>query len=668
MIDLSHSKQFAIKSGGRIMETTKEWESADADAAVKREISSPPLASATNDVDAPATKKIKLQDTESLIVDARDKGIARIKPEFLLPRPDKSTISTLPDDDDAEAGGTKRKKERGQNKNRRFAKAREVLKFCESLKNGEGTCKFGNDCKFEHDVAKYISSKPADLEGTCPVFDAIGYCPVGLKCRWLHSHYIVEAGKLLIDEGKKAKAGREINRIDRDTQNTLQKKKFPVPKSDLILPYLDSLKELDMKENNARKAVTNEEEEEKDYEEEEKKDLAATYIEPPFLPSEKRPLNLHRAKILSPLTTVGNLPFRRLCRWFGAEVTYSEMALSLPLLQGSKSEWALPRSHTSEIPNFGVQIAASKLWQAVKATEVLTTACETQISGIQDVNLNCGCPIDLIYRSGAGSALLDSGSKLIRMLKGMNYVSGEVPVTAKIRMGTRDNHPNAKNLVRRLINEGDVAAITLHGRSRQQRYTRVADWNYISETADSIRYLYLDHDENDKEQRERRKVWFVGNGDCYSWRDWWDAVETYKVDSVMIARGALIKPWIFEEIDARQYLDKSATERLDMIRKFAQFGLEHWGSDEYGINNCRRFLCEFLSFSCRYVPVGILEVLPPKIQDRPPMWRGRNELETLLGSSDYKDWIKISEMFLGPVHESFDFKPKHKSNAYETEG
>ncbi|KAK9486077.1 hypothetical protein V1527DRAFT_439780 [Lipomyces starkeyi] len=631
------------------------------DGTAKRDNSPAPVQSASND--APANKRLKLSGTESPTADARDKGIARIKPEFLLPKPDRATILAQPDDDDAEAGDTKRKKERGQNKNRRFAKAREVVKFCESLKNGEGTCKFGNDCKFEHDVERYISSKPADLDGTCPVFDAIGYCPSGLKCRWLHSHYLAEAGKLLVDEEKRANAGREINRIDRDTQNILQKKKFPVPKSDLILPYLDSLKEHDMIGNDGQKTETATKDEK-----EEKKDLAATYVEPPFFPSEKKTLNLHRAKILSPLTTVGNLPFRRLCRWFGADVTYSEMALALPILQGSKSEWALPRSHTSEIPGFGVQIAASKPWQAVKATEVLTSACETGISGIQDVNLNCGCPIDLIYRSGAGSALLDSGSKLIRILKGMNYVSGEVPVTVKIRMGTRDSHPNAKKLVARLVNEGDVAAITLHGRSRQQRYTRVADWDYISETAQIVKDMYEARDEKNKEQRERRKVWFVGNGDCYSWRDWWDAVENYNVDSVMIARGALIKPWIFEEIDARQYLDKSATERLEMIRKFAHFGLEHWGTDEYGINNCRRFLCEFLSFSCRYVPVGILEVLPPKIQDRPPMWRGRNELETLLGSSDYRDWIKISEMFLGPVHESFDFKPKHKSNAYETEG
>ena len=76
-----------------------------------------------------------------------------------------------------------------------------------------------------------------------------------------------------------------------------------------------------------------------------------------------------------------------------------------------------------------------------------------------------------------------------------------------------------------------------------------------------------------------------------------------------------------------------------------------------------------------------MEHLPPHLQDRPPAWRGRNELETLLGSDNYKDWIKIrlvfqpcglglmlmrlySEMFLGPAHKNFKFEPKHKSNRY----
>jgi tRNA-dihydrouridine synthase 3 len=71
-----------------------------------------------------------------------------------------------------------------------------------------------------------------------------------------------------------------------------------------------------------------------------------------------------------------------------------------------------------------------------------------------------------------------------------------------------------------------------------------------------------------------------------------------------------------------------------------------------------------LSFTHRYVPIGLLEVLPPKINARPPGYRGRNELETLLGSSKSSDWVKITEMFLGKPGEGFLFAPKHKANAY----
>ena len=61
----------------------------------------------------------------------------------------------------------------------------------------------------------------------------------------------------------------------------------------------------------------------------------------------------------------------------------------------------------------------------------------------------------------------------------------------------------------------------------------------------------------------------------------------------MVARGALIKPWIFEEVEAQQYLDKSSSERLDILGKFAKYAIEHWGSDEYGVGLSRRFMCEF---------------------------------------------------------------------------
>lgn len=91
--------------------------------------------------------------------------------------------------------------------------------------------------------------------------------------------------------------------------------------------------------------------------------------------------------------------------------------------------------------------------------------------------------------------------------------------------------------------------------------------------------------------------------------------------------------------------------------------MEHWGSDQIGLNTTRRFFCEALSFQHRYVPVGLLEHLPAQLNDRPFPYKGRNELETLLASDQSSDWVKLSEMFLGPAPVEWSFAPKHKSNA-----
>lgn len=100
------------------------------------------------------------------------------------------------------------------------------------------------------------------------------------------------------------------------------------------------------------------------------------------------------------------------------------------------------------------------------------------------------------------------------------------------------------------------------------------------------------------------------------------------------------------------------------IFRFTNYGLEHWGSDYAGVQSTRRFMLEWLSFQCRYIPVGILEQPPQRINDRPPFYQGRNEIETLLSSSASSDWIKITEMFLGKTPEGFVFVPKHNANAY----
>ena len=119
-----------------------------------------------------------------------------------------------------------------------------------------------------------------------------------------------------------------------------------------------------------------------------------------------------------------------------------------------------------------------------------------------------------------------------------------------------------------------------------------------------------------------------------------------------------------QEIKERRVWDISAGERLDILKAFASYGLEHFGSDAKGVEATRRFLLEWLSYTCRYIPVGLLEVLPQRLHWRPPRFVGRSDLETLLASDSAADWLRIAEMLLGPAPPGFTFTPKHKSNAY----
>lgn len=588
-------------------------------------------------------------------------------------------------------GGKKKKKHKGgQNKEREFGTFCDAHRLCNSVawtpEFSPRPCRHGDRCNALHDLRKYLrEGRRADLNtfgGKCPVWEKYGKCPSGWRCLFVKSHMKEverEDGRMelvLVSDPSDRAADEEdgevgevkpgvVNMVSAAAKIDLSRKRVKLDKSDQYLDWLAKDTELYRTYYHKKKD-----------EEEESKDYRAQYVEPPFKPSEKRKIYFGReTPVLAPLTTQGNLPFRRLCVELGAQVTYSEMALGLPLLQGQKADWTLMRAHETEVTpplfnpsgpvakgydnsrdlKFGAQIAANVPWVAIKATEVLSR----YLPHLRLVDLNCGCPIDMVYKSGAGSALLDAPSKLERMIRGMNAVSGEVPVTAKIRMGVRDDRSTAQKLIERLalgsedmrsvVGAPGCAAVTLHGRTRQQRYTRAADWGYIAECAALVKQHREKSDDLADTIREAEantlpnggRMYFLGNGDCYSHVDYFDHVDNAKVDSVMIGRGAIIKPWIFEEIQSGQYLDKSASERLTYIEKFARYGMEAWGSDELGLNYTRRFLLEFMSFFNRYVPIGLLEYLPPTMNERPPAYRGRNDLETLLASKNYKDWIKI---------------------------
>ena len=104
-----------------------------------------------------------------------------------------------------------------------------------------------------------------------------------------------------------------------------------------------------------------------------------------------------------------------------------------------------------------------------------------------------------------------------------------------------------------------------------------------------------------------------------------------------------------------------------MLKQYVRFGMEHWGSDQRGVNNIRRFMLEWLSFLYRYVPVGLIETasIPQRLNQRPPQnMCGRSDLETLMLSGNAADWIKLSEILLGKTPDNFEFEPKHKANSY----
>lgn len=373
----------------------------------------------------------------------------------------------------------------------------------------------------------------------------------------------------------------------------------------------------------------------------------------PIRASEKKRLDFAGKLWMAPLTTVGNLPFRRLAVEYGCDITTSEMGLAQEFLSGNANEWSLVRRHPSE-KIFGVQICGAKPQVLVPAAEAIAKNCE-----IDFLDVNCGCPIDLVFNKGAGSALLAHATKLGKSLVGMSQVLGEIPLTVKIRTGIANNQPTAHKLMPRFQKEWGVSAVTMHGRSRQQRYKHFADYKYIGECVNVLRETVKDDD--------LAPIPIFGNGDAYDHRSYWENVEQSGVDGIMIARGALIKPWIFTELKERRDWDISSRERLDMIGKLCNFGLEHWGSDQMGTNLTRRFVCEAMSFTHRYVPVGLLERLPTHMNERAFPYKGRDELETLLASDQAKDWVDITSMFLGPPPDDWTFTPKHKAASTETE-
>ncbi|CAI0375033.1 unnamed protein product [Linum tenue] len=510
------------------------------------------------------------------------KGVAPVKVEFLCPPPPPRTSQTDANNPPSTAAAASKSGVLKQGKSKRqFKRERRQEQKASHLcpviaKSGDvSSCKYGDDCRFSHDLEGFKAQRPDDLDGDCPFISDEGRCPYGFACSFYGTHKEAVAGDNSLIAPKKNCS--ETNELTKDVQRLLWKNNMKFPKADaklkaLGLMNLNGAGEEALEENSVvdelgplKKAKPDVAEQgpcspgkEVDQSILEKQPDAVSEDNLPVEtdgslkshPRERKLIDFSGKLYFAPLTTVGNLSFRRLCKALGADITCGEMAMCTNLLQGQASEWALLRRHSSE-DLFAVQICGAYADTVARAVELIDRECTVDF-----IDINMGCPIDLVVSKGAGSALLYRPARMKGVIEAASGTI-ETPIT--------------------------------------------------------------------------------------------------------------VKPWIFTEIKEQRHWDISSGERLDILKDYVRFGLQHWGSDTKVVETTRHFLLEWLSYTFRYILVGLLDIIPQQLNWRPPSYYGCNDLETLMASESAADWIRISEMLLGKVPSgfSFTFPPKHKSNAYD---
>jgi tRNA-dihydrouridine synthase 3 len=513
---------------------------------------------------------------DALRTDQNDRFSLSLKKEFVLKERSPSLAPLEPAKEEESRGGggdgdgnssSKRKKTK-QKKRPRDARIEAGDKICLSIMRGK-TCPFGDTCRFSHDIKEYIATRPADIvtetgEG-CHIYNKFGFCIYGAMCRFGASHINMATGDNIRKDPESQGVPPTLNVLSKDVQIQLRKNKFPF-----------KTKRRQDKNNDSNPAPAVKDVKADGLSVEAKAETTAntaegtngtpakdTVMDLSPLPSTRKIVDFSNKVYVAPLTTVGNLPFRRIMKRFGADITCGEMALASNLLSGQPSEWALLKRHPEE-DIFGVQIAAAYPDMYTRVSEVI----ESEMT-VDFMDLNLGCPLDLVCSKGAGSALMMREKRLKQSVEGiLNTIS--CPVTIKIRTGWDMANPFAHELVPKIQSWGfdGVATVMVHGRSRLQRYSKEADWKYISRVASS-------------QDPSKPLIPIIGNGDIFSYTDYEEKISQEGISScAMIGRGALIKPWLPTEIKERRHWDISASERLDILKDFVRFGLEHWGSDQ----------------------------------------------------------------------------------------
>ena len=225
--------------------------------------------------------------------------------------------------------------------------------------------------------------------------------------------------------------------------------------------------------------------------------------------------------ILAPMAGVTDRPFRQLCRRLGAGLAVSEMTTSdASLWHTEKSR--LRRDHRGEDAPIAVQIAG---YDAAMMADAARFNVE---HGAQIVDINMGCPAKKVCRVDAGSALLKDEA-LVARICAATVAAVPVPVTLKIRTGYDRASRNALAIAR-IAEDSGIAALTVHGRTREDQYEGTAEYATIAAVKQAV------------------SIPVIANGDVDSPEKAKHVLEVTGADAVMVGRGALGNPWIFREI------------------------------------------------------------------------------------------------------------------------
>ena len=252
--------------------------------------------------------------------------------------------------------------------------------------------------------------------------------------------------------------------------------------------------------------------------------------------------------VLAPMAGVSDMAFRGVCREMGAGYTVTEMVSSKALCYQDAKSKELMKLGDGEHPA-AVQLFGSDRDCMARAAEKAMELARPDV-----IDLNMGCPVGKVVKSGDGSALMLEPEKARGIIEAVVREAG-VPVTVKFRKGFDKGHVNAVEFAV-MCREAGAAAVAVHGRTRVQMYSGVADWDIIKAVKKAV------------------SIPVIANGDVFSAEDAVRVLSYTGADAVMIGRGALGYPWIFREaaalFEGREKPEPPAyTERVDTaVRQF----------------------------------------------------------------------------------------------------